>query len=634
MAKKVVAFCLVSLVIASVLSWVVVAVASDAMASQQQASLRELGLRLEDQFFLRHRDQLDWLSHQPEVRAVLDAPAGVGPLEPLNRLLVDTVGLLRIDVAYVVNLRGTIVAASDPHFVGGDVSSRPYFLAGLEGHPEYSLAVGLVSKTKGLYASAPVWIDGQVHGVVAFRTSVQKLDQFIDVAASAFLLDPDQKVFSAASTFVDGLPRWTWQGPHRVVIAGQSFRVCRFPLQVAPGFTLVSLEAETWPWLPWSVANLVLVLVLIVAALVWRQYHLVRERHTDQRDRYHRSVLLSNLLEGIAVVSPTGLIAWTNPAFQRLAQVDGDTPVAIADLWDRPGPGPWQDVLDGKRSWVVFEAVFRGRKGGWTPVMAGFTSAVDHYLLSVLDRTERYTSDQLVHHTQKLTVLGQLSGGIAHDLNNMLGVLIGMADLMKMTLPEQDPLQDSVDLMLTTLGRAAALAEKMLNFGRQTPIERVPVDVNSLLRELRFLARTALPPGVQTVVEADESPVFILGDENLLLSALLNLVINGGEAMDGEGTVTVVGALDEATYLIRVSDQGTGMDKETLARVFEPFFSTKGKDGTGLGLSLVRKTVLEHKGTIKVDSEVGVGTTITIGIPVAVTGSLAPGSVPLLPKTV
>jgi signal transduction histidine kinase len=139
----------------------------------------------------------------------------------------------------------------------------------------------------------------------------------------------------------------------------------------------------------------------------------------------------------------------------------------MADFWERPA-GPWLEVLEGSKPVVVFEAVLLGREGTRLPVLASFMALSEGYVLGVVE-FEGHRPDRLASQSQKLAVLGQLSGGIAHDLNNMLGILVGMADLIKSSLPAQDPLQESVDLILQTLTRASSLSEKMLDFARQTP---------------------------------------------------------------------------------------------------------------------------------------------------------------------
>jgi len=583
---------------------------------RQEASLSEASRDLESRFFHRRRPELEWLAAQPAVRGAF---ASKTSLTGLAGLFVQAQGLLEIEVVYLVGTDGKVVASSDPAFVGVDLSFRDYIRKGLSGLPAYSLAVGVVKGTHGIYASVPVYDSGKVVGVLAFRTSAATLDRWQASHRGILILSPDGRVFSSDDPQFSLREDWTWAGSHRVKAGAQWYRVARYPLDVSPGFTVISLVAESWPWELILTVNLILLLTAVSGFSLWRQMKVVRDRQNENRDRQQREMLLSHLMEGIAVFDSDATLVWSNPVFDRMIQREPQAaPPTMGELWDRSGPGPWRDVLEGRRPWVVFESVLRGSQGNWIPVSAGFTSAEGRYLLSVLDGTERYRSDQLLRQSQKLTVLGQLSGGIAHDLNNMLGVLMGMADLLKMSLPEQDPLQESVDLILTTLSRAAGLSEKMLAFARQTPMNRVPLDMAALLRELRFLARTALPEGNRAEISVPDKPVLVTGDENLLLSAFLNLILNASEAMPDGGLVRVTGECAGDRFLIVVEDEGRGMDKATLSRIFEPFFSTKlDKKGTGLGLSLVRRTILEHRGTIDVQSTVGEGTRISVSLPLA-----------------
>ncbi len=325
--------------------------------------------------------------------------------------------------------------------------------------------------------------------------------------------------------------------------------------------------------------------------------------------------VLGGLLEGIAVFDPRGLLVWTNSAFRRLARVGEGRTIHVADLWERPA-GPWLEVLEGTKPGAVFDSLLLGKEGAPVPVQASFQAVPQGYVLGVLG-TEGHRPERSPSQSQKLAVLGQLSGGIAHDLNNMLGILVGMADLIKSTLPTQDPLQESVDLILQTLTRASSLSEKMLDFARQTPQAKAAIDLTALLRELQSLTRTALPPGVDASFDVAPGTWMIEGDENVLLSALLNLVINAGEALPEGGTVRVSGqGAPERRFKIVVEDNGTGMDPETVSRVFEPFYSTKlEQKGTGLGLSLAKKTIQDHGGSISVDSTPGRGTRVSVSLP-------------------
>jgi signal transduction histidine kinase len=613
--KKILAGVLAIVVLVTATTATVIQIDERLAVSRQTQVLDDLGKDLEMRFFLRHRTELAWLAGQASVQEFLvkEGP----PPASLMATLEQARGLLDLEVVNLVDARGVLCASSDPARRGLDLSSREGFSEGMRGRIHYGL-VQSGGPAQGLYASAPVVIQGRIVGLVSFRTAAAQLELALSSVPGVLLFDPEGKMFSSDPTLARNFFSWVWDGPRRVFASGKWNRVSRHALAAVPGFTLISFEPETRPWWTLLILNFIWVLLVLTGLSVWHQGRLARERKAEQRSRHERELLLANLLEGIAVLDVDGRLLWANPAFHRLVQTDSPgTRQSIADWWDPPGEGLWRDVLEGRRPWVVFESILRGHQGAWTPVLAGFTAAEGQYLLSVLDRSESHRSDQLLRQSQKLSVLGQLSGGIAHDLNNMLGVLMGMADLIKLTLSRQDPLQESVDLMLQTLTRAAGLAEKMLDFARQTPSARLPVDLTAVLRELQFLARTALPSTVTASFVIPPGPLVVLGDENLLLSALLNLVINAGEALPRGGEVRVRCVLAGLQAEVTVEDGGLGMDAETLSRIFEPFFSTKlEKKGTGLGLSLVRRTILEHQGNIAVKSSPGKGTQITIVLPV------------------
>ena len=596
-----------TLVLACAASWFLLAQEAALASTRQREDLAMSAQELQSRFFTRHRRELEWLASQDLVRDFLSGRRQDS--RGLSDLLKSAEGLLHLEVVYLVSPQGHISAASEPGYVGADLAFRPYVQEGLRGIPSYFLAVGAVTKSRGLYAAVPVRDGEKVVGVAAFRTNAKQLDQFLAESPGLVLVGPDP----AFGVSPPGRP-----DPSRIDTG--AFRVARRSVDLIPGYALVSQVPRTFNNLGLVIlVDLLIVLAALTSLLVVRQVRHSRERRAEVRGRQARESLLAHLLEGVAVVDGSGSILWSNPAFGRLVQNDPGEPFPrLADLWDAPSESPWDEVVGGRRSWVVFEGVLKGRRGAWTPVLAGLTAFEDQFLLSVLDRSERHRDDQLLRQSQKLTVLGQLSGGVAHDLNNMLGVLMGMADLLKMTLSDQDPLQESVDLMLTTLTRAAGLSEKMLNFARQTPMARDPLDVTALLRELKFLARTALPERIDAVFEAPDTPVVVNGDENLLLSALLNLVLNAAESMPDGGTVRVwAGMGADGQFEIVVEDRGRGMEPAVLARIFEPFFSTKlGQKGTGLGLSLVRRTILEHQGDIDVKSEPGVGTQVLVRLPV------------------
>ena len=248
------------------------------------------------------------------------------------------------------------------------------------------------------------------------------------------------------------------------------------------------------------------------------------------------------------------------------------------------------------------------------------------------DLTERRAAEERIRQAQKMEAVGQLTGGIAHDFNNLLAVVSGNIEALQRRLPKgaDDNLRRRADAALHATMRAALLTDRLLAFSRRQPLEPKSISVNALITGISEMLRRTLGESVliQTVLAAGVWPTFV--DSNQLESALINLAVNARDAMPDGGKLTIEAAnvyLDDdysagaevpaGQYVgIFVSDTGTGMTPEVIAKAFEPFFTTKevGK-GTGLGLSQVYGFIKQSGGHVKIYSEVGTGTTIKLYLP-------------------
>lgn len=233
-----------------------------------------------------------------------------------------------------------------------------------------------------------------------------------------------------------------------------------------------------------------------------------------------------------------------------------------------------------------------------------------------------------LHEAQKLETLGQLTGGVAHDFNNLLTPVIGNLDLLRRRLAPTDPSQRLIDAGMQAASRAATLVQRLLAFARRQDLIVRSVNVGALLEGMRDLIRRSLDPAIEVQIShsADLPPARV--DPNQLELAILNLAINARDAMPRGGTLHIEadsvtseggGGLQAGDYVrIAVRDNGTGMDRQTLARAIEPFFSTKGVGkGTGLGLSMVHGLAAQLGGVLNITSRPGEGTTAEIWLPEA-----------------
>jgi two-component system, cell cycle sensor histidine kinase and response regulator CckA len=256
--------------------------------------------------------------------------------------------------------------------------------------------------------------------------------------------------------------------------------------------------------------------------------------------------------------------------------------------------------------------------------------ARDMTRLKAAERALERTEEQL-RQAQKMEAVGRLAGGVAHDFNNVLSVILTCGSFLLADLPEHHPsLQDVRDL-LEAGERAATLTRQLLAFSRQQVLEPRVVDVNQIVRDVEKILRRVLGEDIDLALRLKEPIGKVIADPSQIEQVILNLVVNARDAMPRGGKLTIdtrnvvldddyvaehLGAKPGLHVALAVSDTGEGMDAATLARIFDPFFTTKGPGrGTGLGLSTVDGIVAQSGGTVWVYSEPGRGTTFKIYLP-------------------
>ena len=342
-----------------------------------------------------------------------------------------------------------------------------------------------------------------------------------------------------------------------------------------------------------SLANLGLARMLGYEAADFRGKHYADLAHPEDREIGKENLRL--MLEGklsrftveMRLLQKSGEPLWCQAAFSPLRDAAGNPNFTLAII---------QDVSDKKRS--------------------------------ELERAE--LQEQLLH-SQKMEAIGTLAGGVAHDFNNVLGVIMGFASLLRLRLSPQDPVYEPIKMIEQSAERAASLTRQLLSFAQRGKYQPQAAAIEKILGRVVRMATETFDRRIRVETRFSIASCFVKGDPGQLEQALLNLCINARDSILEGGTLT----LDAAPVTLRegetvlptqcppgpyvrivVKDTGSGIASQVLERIFEPFFTTKdpGK-GTGLGLAVVYGIVNNHGGFIRVTSEVGHGSEFTVHLP-------------------
>ncbi len=267
-------------------------------------------------------------------------------------------------------------------------------------------------------------------------------------------------------------------------------------------------------------------------------------------------------------------------------------------------------------------------EGAVSPVRNG-EGIIESLVVRLRDITLEAEKDRHLRQIQKMNALGALAGGMAHDFNNLIGAILSAAELIEMQIEPDSPIQKRLEVIQRVGGRARDLSKQILNFSRRSDDRWTPFDLTELLTEVMTFLQTTLPRNVEVRGDLAKG-IRILGDPSQVHQAIMNLGINGSQAMQPGGGVLSIRLqpmeahqkmLDhpdpEPCVLLTIEDTGCGMGPETLERIFEPFFTTKeAGHGTGLGLSVVNDIIQGHGGNLQVASEPGKGSSFKICLPI------------------
>jgi two-component system, cell cycle sensor histidine kinase and response regulator CckA len=366
--------------------------------------------------------------------------------------------------------------------------------------------------------------------------------------------------------------------------------------------------------------------------------------------------------DGILILeADTGRISDVNPFLTEMLGYSHDELVGTS-IWEL---GPFRDIVSNKakfeqlqqRGYVRYDNLPLETKDG-RKIAVEFVSNVyqagDRNVIqcNIRDITERKRMEGQIHilnaeaqqclderrrleaqfiEAQKMEAIGQLAGGVAHDFNNILAVIIGCGELITSKLGADSPLRKYTEEIRHASERAAGLTRQLLIFSRKQTVQPTVLDLNDVVKDLDKLLRRLIDENIEMAIVPGKKIGRVKVDSGYLGQVLMNLVVNARDAMPNGGKLTIATnnvTLDEnharthpstnpGDYvLLSVSDTGSGMTEAVKARLFEPFFTTKPKGkGTGLGLATCQTIVQQSGGHIGVDSEVGKGTTFKIYFP-------------------
>ncbi len=361
----------------------------------------------------------------------------------------------------------------------------------------------------------------------------------------------------------------------------------------------------------------------------------VTEKKLAEQALHKVSVAMEQSPLSIVITDPAGTIEYVNPCFTRVtgysaAEAIGQNPSILKS----PGTPPehyrqmWEILAQGQVWMGEFENLKKNgevfhERATIAPVrdeagrLVSYIAIKEDITAAKLNETERRTLEAQLQQAQRLESLGSLAGGVAHDMNNVLGAILGLASTLRESTDAFSPAAKTLDTIVNACMRGRGVVKSLLYFAKKDLQEERPFDLNDLLREISQLLGHTTLKRIQLRLDLQEGLGLLRGDPGAVSHALMNLCVNAMDAMPGGGTLHLRTAEDgHGGLTLSVRDTGTGMPPEVLAKAMEPFYTTKplGK-GTGLGLPMVYGTMLAHEGTFHLTSELGQGTEAILRFP-------------------
>ncbi|MFZ0131547.1 MAG: ATP-binding protein [Desulfobacterales bacterium] len=374
---------------------------------------------------------------------------------------------------------------------------------------------------------------------------------------------------------------------------------------------------------------------------------------TDKKKRLYQTAV-DQAAELVFITTRDGRIQYVNPALERItgyssAELLGCNPQILVSSPQKPDL--YQELCRTIPAGRTWRGRFTNRRKCGTPYTAeavivplrDTAGSICNYVGVLRDVTEENHLQRQLIQSQKMEAIGTLAGGIAHDFNNILSAILGYAELAAYEMPADSPGRQDVAEVINAGNRAKDLVRQILTFSRKTEQEFKPINIAPLLKEALKFLRASLPSTIDIRTRITAENPRVLCSPTMIQQILMNLCTNAAQAMKDCGGILTVSLADTEVkagdiisrpelrpgpYVrLTVSDTGPGMEPQVLARIFDPYFTTKEKgEGTGLGLSVVHGIIRTLKGSITVDSRPGDGAAFHVCLP-CVTGDDEPALV-------
>jgi signal transduction histidine kinase/HAMP domain-containing protein/CheY-like chemotaxis protein len=339
------------------------------------------------------------------------------------------------------------------------------------------------------------------------------------------------------------------------------------------------------------------------------------ERRTAEIRRQNAlfSSVFRNIKDGVAILSRSGKIEAENEKVHELLRLPSNSTTSDITMRDRIALSEFSRQTSGADR-AGFEE-YENAAGNVLEVrQSQLPDGRSVWLLS--ETTERKRIDERLEEIRRVETLGKVTGEVAHDFGNILSTISGNLHLLETATQTTAPAH--LNRIRTAVDVGVSLTERLVAFARKQHLEPEVIEISALVEGLIDLLSIALPENVTLDLELRDAPIFVRLDPGQLESAILNLCVNAGQAIDGAGKISII--LDcETEQQVRLSvlDDGSGMSAETKSRAFEPFYSNRpGGEGTGLGLSMVYGFVNQSGGSLTVESALGSGTEVSMRFPI------------------